>query len=262
MNSTQRYLLSSIYCHNLSLESLHENNDNESKGNNNDGNAAADHTVAGAATTTTAATAATGVPFLSYLSQKLEFDSALFKKELLNLEKARLIEIKKNKQSEGSNTDKEVVFSLTQRGRAEIKVVLVGGVFDLLHAGHIHTLKSAKSLGDVLIIVVATDTTVSNLKRNRKIFHDENSRLELVSSIKFVDKAIIGKRTSIFDTVDFVRPDIIALGYDQSHDVKSMKKNCLDRGLEVEVIRLSSPIPQLKSSVIKSELGSSFYDLQ
>jgi FAD synthetase len=254
MNSTQRYLLSSIYCHNLSLESLHENNDNESKGNNNDGNAAADHTVAGAA--------ATGVPFLSHLSQKLEFDSALFKNELLNLEKAKLIERKKNKQSGGSNTDKEVVFSLTQRGRAEIKVVLVGGVFDLLHAGHIHTLKSAKSLGDVLIIVVATDTTVSNLKRNRKIFHDENSRLELVSSIKFVDKAIIGKRTSIYDTVDFVRPDIIALGYDQSHDVKSMKKNCLDRGLEVEVIRLSSPIPQLKSSVIKSELGSSFYDLQ
>ena len=192
----------------------------------------------------------------------MEFDSILFKNELHNLEKAGLIEINKNIQSEGSDTKKEIFCSLTQRGRNEIKVVLVGGVFDLLHAGHIHTLKSAKSLGDVLIIVVATDSTVSNLKSNRKIFHDENSRLELVSSIKFVDKAIIGRRTSIYDTVDFVKPDIIALGYDQSHDIESMKKNCLSRGLNVEVVRLSSPIPQLKSSMIKSELGSSFYDVQ
>lgn len=254
MNSIQRYLLSSVYCNNLSSETVHKKNDNDSDVTN----AATTPSSASDATTTTS----TGMPILSYLSQKLEFDSTLFENELLKLEQAGLIEIKKNKQQGGSNTKKEFFCSLTQRGRAEIKVVLVGGVFDLLHAGHIHTLKSAKSLGDVLIIVVATDITVSQLKRNRKIFHDETSRLELVSSIKFVDKAVIGKRKSIYDTVDIVKPDIIALGYDQSHDVKSMKKNCLDRGLNIEVVRLSSPIPQLKSSVIKSELGSSFYDFQ
>ena len=197
--------------------------------------------------------------FFPFLSQKPELDSTLFEDELLILEKSGSIEIKKGKKF----LDKrEALCSLTKKGRSEIKVVLVGGVFDLLHAGHIHTLKSAKSLGDVLIIVVATDTTVNNLKKNRKIFHDENSRLELVSSIRFVDKAIIGRRTSIYETVDLVKPDIIALGYDQTHDEKLLKKNCLDRGLDLDVVRLSSPIPQLKSSVIKSELGNSFYDLQ
>ena len=251
MNSIQRYLLSSIYCNCLSSETVHKTNDNNSE----------DTTTITTSAVPEATTVTTGIPILSYLAQKLEFDSTLFENELLKLEKAGLIEIKKNNQQVGSNDKKDFTCSLTQKGRAEIKVVLVGGVFDLLHAGHIHTLKSAKSLGDVLIIVVATDITVSQLKRNRKIFHDENSRLELVSSIKFVDKAVIGKRTSIYDTVDYVKPDIIALGYDQSHDVKSMKKNCLDRGLDVEVVRLSSPIPQLKSSAIKSELGSSFYDL-
>ncbi len=230
MNPTQRYLLSSIYCSSLS-ESPHHGID---------------------ATT----------PFFQYLSKKLDLDLTLIENELLNLDKLGLIEIKKNNQGEKTFDKKEVLCFLTKKGRAEIKVVLVGGVFDLLHAGHIHTLKSAKSLGDVLIIVVATDTTVNNLKKNRKIFHDENSRLELVSSIRFVDKAIIGRRTSIYETVDFVKPDIIALGYDQTHDEKLLKKNCLDRGLEVDVVRLSSPIPQLKSSVIKSELGNSFYDLQ
>ena len=258
MNSLQRYLLSSVYCNSLSSETVHKKNDNDSEDTTTATTTPSPPSSASDATTTTTI----GTPILSYLSQKLEFDSTLFENELLKLEQAGLIEIKKNKQQGGSNTKKEIFCSLTPRGRAEIKVVLVGGVFDLLHAGHIHTLKSAKSLGDVLIIVVATDITVSQLKRNRKIFHDENSRLELVSSIKVVDKAVIGKRTSIYDTVDIVKPDIIALGYDQSHDVKSMKKNCLDRGLNIEVVRLSSPIPQLKSSVIKSELGSSFYDFQ
>ena len=227
MNSTQRYLLSSIYCNSLP----------ESTGTDGDN----------------------GIPFFPFLSQKLELDSTLFEDELLILEKSGFIEIKKGKKF----LDKrEALCSLTKKGRSEIKVVLAGGVFDLIHAGHIHTLRSAKSLGDVLIIVVATDTTVNNLKKNRKIFHDENSRLELVSSIRFVDKAIIGRRTSIYETVDFVRPDIIALGYDQTLDEKVLKKNCLDRGLDLDVVRLSSPIPQLKSSVIKSELGNSFYDLQ
>ena len=231
MNSTQRYLLSSIYCNSLA-ESTGADGDN-------------------------------GTPFFPYLSQNLELDSTLFEDDLIILEKSGFIEIKKkDEKGEKFLDNKEVLYSLTKKGRSEIKVVLVGGVFDLLHAGHIHTLKSAKSLGDVLIIVVATDTTVNNLKKNRKIFHDENSRLELVSSIRFVDKAIIGRRTSIYETVDLVKPDIIALGYDQTHDEKLLKKNCLDRGLDLDVVRLSSPIPQLKSSVIKSELGNSFYDLQ
>ena len=189
MNSTQRYLLSSIYCNSLS----------ESTGTDCD----------------------KGIPFFPYLSQNLELDSTLFEEDLLTLEKSGSIEIKKkDEKGEKFLDNREVLCSLTKKGRSEIKVVLVGGVFDLLHAGHIHTLKSAKSLGDVLIIVVATDTTVNNLKKNRKIFHDENSRLQLVSSIRFVDKAIIGRRTSIYETVDFVKPDIIALGYDQTHDEK------------------------------------------
>jgi FAD synthetase len=225
MNSIRRFLLSSIYCNSLS------------DGQND------------------------GRPIFSYLYQKWGFDTTFFENELLDLEKLGLVMIKQDRQSKSMFEKDKLLFSITKKGRAEIRVVLVGGVFDLLHVGHIHTLKSAKSLGDVLVIVVATDTTVSNVKKNRKIYHDQNSRLELVSSIRFVDKAIIGTKKSIYDTVDFVKPDIIALGYDQTHDEKAIKKSCLDRGLQLDVVRLSSPIPQLKSSMIKSELGSSFYDL-
>ena len=199
-------------------------------------------------------------PILPYLMKKLELDVTFYINQLSKLEDLGLIVTKQNERdSEISSSN--MTCTLTNLGREQIKVVLVGGVFDLLHVGHIHTLKSAKLLGDVLIIVVATDSTVSSLKKNRKIYHDEKSRLELVSSIKFVDKAVIGRKKSIYDTVEFVRPDIIALGYDQIHDEIAMKKNCFDRGLNLDVVRLSSPLPELKSSLIKSELGNSFYDL-
>ncbi len=199
-------------------------------------------------------------PILPHLMKKLELDVTFYINQLAKLEDLGLIVIKQNERdSEISSSN--MTCTLTNLGREQIKVVLVGGVFDLLHVGHIHTLKSAKLLGDVLIIVVATDSTVSNLKKNRKIYHDEKSRLELVSSLKFVDKAVIGRKKSIYDTVEFVRPDIIALGYDQIHDEIAMKKNCFERGLNLDVVRLSSPLPELKSSLIKSELGESFYDL-
>ena len=197
-------------------------------------------------------------PILPYLMKKLELDVTFYINQLSKLEDLGLIVTKQNERDSEISSN-NMTCTLTNLGREQIKVVLVGGVFDLLHVGHIHTLKSAK--GDVLIIVVATDSTVSSLKKNRKIYHDEKSRLELVSSIKFVDKAVIGRKKSIYDTVEFVRPDIIALGYDQIHDEVAMKKNCFDRGLNLDVVRLSSPLPELKSSLIKSELGNSFYDL-
>jgi cytidyltransferase-like protein len=70
---------------------------------------------------------------------------------------------------------------LTFIGRDALKVVLVGGVFDLIHPGHIHTLKAAKTEGDVLVVVVATQSTAQKIKKDRKIYHDEGLRKELVA---------------------------------------------------------------------------------
>jgi len=150
---------------------------------------------------------------------------------------------------------------LTFIGRDALKVVLVGGVFDLIHPGHIHTLKAAKAQGDVLVVVVAKTTTAIKLKKDRKIYHDEKLRRELVSSLSFVDLAVIGKEGTLYDTVEYVKPDIIALGYDQAHSEKDISENCQKRNLHLRVIRLNTPIPGTKSSHIKNELGDSFYGI-
>ena len=45
------------------------------------------------------------------------------------------------------------------------KIVLAGGVFDIIHPGHIHTLNAAKALGDVLVVAIATDNTAQKMKK-------------------------------------------------------------------------------------------------
>jgi cytidyltransferase-like protein len=157
--------------------------------------------------------------------------------------------------------EKDAPTRLTFIGRDALKVILVGGVFDLLHPGHIHTLKSAKDQGDVLVVVVARTSTALKIKKDRKIYHDQNLRKELVSSLSFVDLAIIGKEGTLYDTVEYVKPDVIALGYDQSHDEKEVFENCQKRNLNLRVIRLNTPLPETKSSKLKDELGDSFYRL-
>ena len=150
---------------------------------------------------------------------------------------------------------------LTFVGRDAINVVLVGGVFDLIHPGHIHTLKAAKSEGDVLVVIVARTSTALKIKQNRKIFHDENLRKELVSSLNFVDLVLVGREGNLYDSVEYVQPNIIALGYDQAHGEKEVAENCRKRNINVRVVRLSTPIPGSKSSDIKEALGESIYGI-
>lgn len=148
---------------------------------------------------------------------------------------------------------------LTDIGRDALKVVFAGGVFDIIHPGHIHTLKAAKALGDILVVVIARNVTAEKSKGKTPI-HDEKLRQELVSSLKFVDLAILGHKGDIFKTVELVKPNIIALGYDQVHQEKYITQECRKRGLNVQVVRLQSPVPDLKSSSIKKDLGQSLYN--
>ncbi|MGI0082798.1 MAG: adenylyltransferase/cytidyltransferase family protein [Nitrosopumilaceae archaeon] len=150
--------------------------------------------------------------------------------------------------------------TLTEIGRSSLRVVLAGGVFDIIHPGHMHTLKGAKALGDVLVVVVATDKTAQKMK-NRVPLHNMELRRDLVNSLSMVDYAILGHEGDIFKTVELVKPDIIALGYDQVHQEKFITDGCKKISVNVRIARLQSPVPDIKSSKIESEYGESIYRL-
>ena len=150
--------------------------------------------------------------------------------------------------------------SLTEFGRTILRIVLAGGVFDIIHPGHIHTLNAAKALGDVLIIVIATDNTAVKMKKRRPL-HKETLRQELIKSLVMVDLCLIGNEGDIFKTVELVKPDIIALGYDQVHQEKFITDGCKNIKLNVKVARLQSPIPEFSSSKIEKEYGEAIHGL-
>jgi len=150
--------------------------------------------------------------------------------------------------------------NLTELGRTSLKVVLAGGVFDIIHPGHIHTLNSAKQLGDVLVVVVATENTAQKMKK-RKPLHNQEQRRDLVKSLSMVDLCVIGHEGDIFKTVEQIKPEIVALGYDQIHQEKFITDGCRKLNLNVKVARLQSPIPEISSSEIEKEYGEAIHDI-
>ena len=95
----------------------------------------------------------------------------------------------------------------------------------------------------------------------RKPLHSAQLRQELVSSLSMVDLCIIGDEENIFKTVDLVKPQIIALGYDQIHQEKYITEGCRKINLDVTVARLESPRPETSSSLIQKEYGKDIHDL-
>jgi len=150
--------------------------------------------------------------------------------------------------------------ALSQLRRDSLRVVIAGRVIDIIHPGHIHTLKAAKALGDILVVAIATDKTAQKMKK-RIPLHNQELRRELVDCLSMVDVAIIGHENDIFETVKLVKPEIIALGYDQIHQEKFISDGCKRINLNTKIVRLQSPVPELSSSDIQKEYGKNIYGL-
>ncbi len=103
-------------------------------------------------------------------------------------------------------------YFLTRQKRKRLKVVLTGGVFDVIHIGHVLALSEAAKLGNVLVVVVARDEFIR--KKGRKPLHNQKYRTAMVGALKMVDLAIPGAK-DMGETLGRVKPDIIAYGYDQ-----------------------------------------------
>jgi len=154
---------------------------------------------------------------------------------------AQLQRLLQNGKLEVHSDQREKRYSLTEKGRAEIKVVLAGGVYDVLHLGHLAALSEAKRFGDVLVAVVATDVTVEMLKGRKPVFPEEDRRV-LVEGLKPVDRAILGYEDvgmGYEQVLMDVMPDTVAFGYDQANLEKSVREIIQRRGLKIETVKLS-----------------------
>jgi len=126
-----------------------------------------------------------------------------------------------------------------------MKKVLVGGCFDILHYGHIQFLKSAKALGDYLVVALESDKNIRRMKgKNRPIF-GQNERSEMLLSLKFVDEVIILRDEmtdkDYMDLVTRVRPLSIAVTAGDPIIEKKRKQAESVGAKLVEIPRLAVP---------------------
>src|SRR3989344_8206300 len=135
-----------------------------------------------------------------------------------------------------------------------MKKVMVFGAFDWLHPGHLDFFKQAKKYGDFLVVSVGRNVNVKKIKGKEPLF-DEEERLELVSNLKIVDKAVLGAVHEFIEHIKMEAPDIICLGYDQWAKEDEVKKELGKAGLSnCEVIRLK-PYKEgtSKSTIVKAQ---------
>ena len=115
--------------------------------------------------------------------------------------------------------------------------VLATGTFDILHPGHILYLREAKKLGDELFVIVSRDSMVQH---KSKPILPEQQRLQVVQALEMVDHAELGSERDIFEPLKLIKPDIIALGFDQYFDENKLQEDLEKRHIPSKVIRLSN----------------------
>ncbi|MCC7570061.1 adenylyltransferase/cytidyltransferase family protein [Candidatus Micrarchaeota archaeon] len=150
------------------------------------------------------------------------------KKEYLELneKEKRFLEIKKSK------------YYVKEKYRKKIKVVMTGGVFDILHYGHIKMLEKAKKCGDLLVVVLANDKNVKKYK-NITPFHNEKQRCSILECLNLVDVVIVGKDNRE-DSLKRINPDVLVYGYDQKTFIthtKTVKFKCKEKGFNSSQMR-------------------------
>jgi len=104
----------------------------------------------------------------------------------------------------------KIVSSAQSQGK---KIVFTNGCFDIIHAGHIKYLRQAKALGDMLVIGLNSDTSVSRIKPKRPI-NPQEQRADVLSSLEMVDYVTLFDEDTPYELIKVLKPDILVKGGD------------------------------------------------
>ena len=107
----------------------------------------------------------------------------------------------------------------TQRKNEGKRVVFTNGCFDIIHAGHVRYLTEAKKLGDILVIGLNSDSSVSTIKPGRPII-PEQQRAEVLSALSMVDYITLFNEDTPYGLIKEIKPDILVKGADW--DIKNI----------------------------------------
>jgi D-glycero-beta-D-manno-heptose 1-phosphate adenylyltransferase len=118
------------------------------------------------------------------------------------------------------------------------KIAFTNGCFDILHAGHIHSLMQAASFADVLIVGLNSDASTKRLKGENRPVNNEQNRALLLASLVMVDAVVLFDEDTPYELITSVMPDVLVKGGDYTVDTIVGAKEVIENGGTVEIIPL------------------------
>lgn len=104
------------------------------------------------------------------------------------------------------------------------KVVFTNGCFDILHAGHIDLLSHARSLGDVLVVAINSDTSVARMKGVNRPIIPEHERAEILAGIECVDFVGTFDDDNPLQAILEIHPDVLVKGADWMSNIVGQRE--------------------------------------
>jgi len=156
------------------------------------------------------------------------------------------------------NTDDAIKISkqFKQKGNA---IVLTGGCFDILHIGHIQFLKNAKKSGDLLFVLLESDSNVTKLKGKERPINSQKDRAQILSVIKYVDYVVLlsnmESNTDYDELVYALKPDIIAVTENSPqivHNLRQAKK------INAKVLQVTKKIEDKSTTNLAKLIAQNF----
>ena len=132
----------------------------------------------------------------------------------------------------------ELDYVLAQWRFKDYKIVFTNGCFDILHRGHIEYLAKAASLGDVLIVGLNTDASVSRIKGLNRPVQDEKSRALVLSSLGYISAVVLFDEDTPLKLIEQVQPDVLVKGADYKDEEIVGYDIVKSKGGEIVTIKL------------------------
>ena len=155
------------------------------------------------------------------------------------------------------NVEKAAKISKKLKTEGKI-IILAGGVFDILHIGHIKFLEAAKKRGDVLFVLLESDENVKKIKGKDRPINSQTDRALILSALKFVDYVVIlneMKTNKDYDNLIIkIKPDIIATTKKSPQEIHNIRQAKLVNAKVALVInRISDKSTSRLANIIKKE---------
>jgi len=94
------------------------------------------------------------------------------------------------------------------------KIVFTNGCFDLIHTGHTRYLAIARSFGDILVVAVNSDASVSTIKGEKRPINSQQERAEALAALESVDFVTIFREPDPYKVISALQPDVLVKGGD------------------------------------------------